>query len=286
MGWAPLLAGAAAVAGAGAVWSLLGALDQGLAGLLAAAGPDGPLTRVLAPLRGARDPSRRDRARLGLTGGAALLVGGWLVGGPLLALVLAAAAPLAARQALAIARRRRQARLAEAAPAVARALADALTGGQAIRSALGQAARSVPGGAGAELQAAASALALGEPTETVLERLREQAGHPAWDAIAAAILLQREAGGDLATLLRDLAAALEEQVRAEADARGLTAQARFTALLVGLLPLGAASITELGRPGYVASLLGRPLPGMLLATAAVLQVTAWLAIRRAARLRG
>lgn len=286
VGWAPLLAAGAAVAGAGALWSLLGVLDQGLASVVAAVGPDGPLARVVAPLRGARDPSRRERARLVLMGAGALLLAGWLVAGPVVGLVLAAAAPLAARNALALARRRRRERLAADAPAVARALADALAGGHAIRAALAEAAASAPGARAPELEAARAALALGEPTDEVLERLRGQAAHPAWDAIAAAVLLQREAGGDLAGLLRGLAAALEEQVRAEADARGLTAQARFTALLVALLPLGAAAIAELGRPGYVGSLLSKPLPGMLLTVAAILQIGGWVAIRRVARLRG
>ena len=52
------------------------------------------------------------------------------------------------------------------------------------------------------------------------------------DTLVAAVLLQRDAGGDLAALLRDLAAALEERGRVVADARSATAQARFTALLV------------------------------------------------------
>ena len=71
----------------------------------------------------------------------------------------------------------------------------------------------------------------------MLERLRRRAGDPHWDTIVAAILLQRDARGDLARLLRTIAAAQEEAARVEADARGLTSQARFTAWLVSLLPL-------------------------------------------------
>ena len=65
----------------------------------------------------------------------------------------------------------------------------------------------------------------------MLERLRLRAGCRAWDTLIAAILLQRDAGGDLPALLRDLAAALEAADRLERDARTARAQARFTAWL-------------------------------------------------------
>lgn len=283
---ASLLAAAAAACGVAALWSALGALDHGLGQLLAAAGPDGRLGRVLAPLRAGREATRSERRRLTLVGAAALLAAGWLVAGPVAGLVVAALAPLLGARVLAAARGRRAARLAAAAPGVARALADALAGGHSVRAAVGEAARGMlPGPAAEELRAAAGELALGAPTEAVLERWRARAGHPAYDAICAAIELQREAGGDLARLLRGLAAGVEEQVRAEADARGLTAQARFTALLVAVLPLGGALIAELASPGYVLGLLRQPLSAMLVATSVALQGLAWLSVRRIARLR-
>ena len=70
----------------------------------------------------------------------------------------------------------------------------------------------------------------------MLERLRARAASPAWDTMVAGILLQRDAGGDLAALLRDLAASLEAAARAERDALAATAQARFTARLVARAP--------------------------------------------------
>jgi tight adherence protein B len=142
----------------------------------------------------------------------------------------------------------------------------------------------VPGAAGRELCAAARALQLGAGTEDVLERVRTRAADPAWDTIVAAILLQRQAGGDLAALLRSIASRLEEAGRVEADARSATAQARFTAWLVALLPAGAAVLAELARPGYIGSLLRAPLAPWMLGAAAGCQVVACLAIRRIARM--
>lgn len=280
-----LLAAAAAACGVAAAWSALGALEHGFGQLIAAGGPDGRLARLLAPLR-AGHATRGERRRLSILGATSLLAAGWLVGGPLVGVVLAAAGPVVAAKAMTVARRRRRERLASAAPAVARAVADALGGGHSVAGAVEEAAGSgVPGPAAAELRALAAELALGVPAEDALEAWRARAGHAVYDAIAAAIMLQRDAGGDLAELLRRLAEALEEQVRAEADARGLTAQARFTALIVALLPLGAAAVAELASPGYVVDLVTRPLPGILTATSVALQLLAWMSVRRISSLR-
>jgi tight adherence protein B len=182
-------------------------------------------------------------------------------------------------------RRRYLSELERQAALVARTLADALAGGHSIRGAVGEAARSTGGAAGTELRRTAAALALGEPTETALGRLRRRASARPYDTMVAALLLQRDAGGDLARLLRGLATTLEEASRLEGEARTVTAQARFTGLLVAVLPLGAAALAELGSPGYLAGLLAAPLTAWLLGCAFAFQALALLLIQRTSRIR-
>ncbi len=100
------------------------------------------------------------------------------------------------------------------------------------------------------------------------------------DAFAAALLSQRLAGGDLASLLRRFAAAAAERERVAEDARSATAQARFTGLLVVAMPTGGALFAELLQPGFLATLLASPAAAVLLALAAGLQVVGFFAIRR------
>jgi tight adherence protein B len=268
-------AGALAVAG---TWETLAAVEQ--VAVLHTVG------RWAAPLRAARregrEPTAPERRRLALVGAGALLAGGWLVAGPVVAVVCAAAGPAGVGRIVRARRERWRADLATGAPHAARALADALAGGRSVRGALVVAA-GVPGAAGGELAAAGRTLALGARTEEVLEALRRRARDPAWDTIVAAILLQRDSGGDLAGLLRSIATGLEEAARVEADARSATAQARFTAWLVALLPVGAALLAELAKPGFVGELLGAPLAPWLLGAAAVCQLVACVLIRRIAR---
>lgn len=276
---AALLAGAAGACAVLGGWEALVVLERAK---VAAA-----VARVLAPLRRARkegrEPTAPERRRLALLAAGTLLAGGWILFGPLGGVLLAAAGPPVLLGAARARRRRYLAELARGAPLAARALSDALAGGHAIRGAIGQAARGLPGAAGTELRATAARLELGAATEVALERLRCRAASPAWDTIVAAILLTREAGGDLARLLRGCAQSLEDATRLEAEARSATAQARFTGLLVMALPAGAAGLAELASPGYIASLARAPLTAWLVGCAVLCQLVAFAAIHRLAR---
>ena len=279
MSLGPALAFAAAAAGVLGAWECLAVVERSrvMAGL----------ARIVEPVaragREGREPSRPERLRLGMLAAGVLMAAGWLAGGPALAVLAAVAGPAAAFAVIRVRRGRYAAELRRGAPEVARALADALGAGHSVRGAVAAAAAGVSGPGGRELCRAARALALGDPTEVVLEDLRARAGSAAWDTMVAGILLQRDAGGDLASLLRELAGSLDAAARAEHDGHAATAQARFTARLVLLLPAGAALLAELASPGLLAARLADPLPAALILVAATLQLIAMISIRHLAR---
>ena len=279
MSRAAWLAAGAAGAGVAGAWEALAAVERTRVA--------GAAARLLEPLaragREGRVPTAPERRRLWAVSAVALLAGGWLIGGTALGVLAALAGPASVLAAIRARRRRWREELRRAAPACARTMADALGAGRAIRSALADAAASAEGAAGHELRTAARALALGEPTDAALGRLRTRAGSRAWDTLTAAVLLQRDAGGDLAALLRELAASGEAAERAERDARAATAQARFTAWLVLGLPAAAALVAELVSPGFATALVANPISASLAATAAVLQLAALLCVARLAR---
>jgi tight adherence protein B len=274
-----LLAAAAAACGVAALWEGLAAVE---ALVLTRA-----LARVLAPLararRDGRAPTAPERRRLALVAASALLAGGWLLAGPLAGIAIATSGPWALGWLLRQRRRRYRAELERGSAAVARAIADALGAGHAVPGAIAEAVRGVEGAVAVELAAVASALALGEPVERALGRLCARARSRAYDTLVAAILLQRDAGGDLATLLRELAGAQEQAARLAGEARAATAQARFTGLLVAVLPAGAAALAELASPGALVGVVRVPLAAWLAGFAGLLQLAAFLAIRRIAR---
>jgi tight adherence protein B len=267
-----LLAAAAGVAGA---WEVLAAVERAraLAWFEAAVRP---LARAQ---REGRLPSPPERRRLTVLACGCLLAAGWILAGPLVGALAAVTGPLASGALIASRRRAYRARLGGDAATAARALAAGLAAGRSVHGAIGEAARGLDGPAGHELRRAAAALAAGVPTEGALDQLRARARSRAWDTLVAAVLVQRDAGGDLPGLLRELAASQEAASRADHDARAATAQARFTARLVAGLPAGALVLAELASPGFLAGLLTNPLSIVLLVLAAAFQATAFLAVR-------
>ena len=245
MSQAVWLAAGAAGAGVAGAWEALAAVERTR---VAAA-----VARVLEPLaragREGRVPTRPSAGGCGRSPRRRCSRAGWLVGGVALGLLAALAGPGGGgrgrpRAAAALARgaapRRAGVRPHDGRRARRRALDPHRDRG---RRGLGR------GRGGARAGHRRPRARVGEPTEAVLVRLRTRAGSHAWDTLTAAVLLQRDAGGDLAALLRELAASGEAADRAERDARAATAQARFTAWLVLGLPLGRRRAGRARRPG-------------------------------------
>ena len=207
----------------------------------------------------------------------------------MLGIAAAAAGPWLLRRVVAARSARWRADLGRGAPAAARAMADALAGGHAIRGAMTAAgtAGGVPGAAGAELRDAAHAFELGERTEVVLERLRRRAADPRWDTIVAAILLQREAGGDLARLLREH----RHRAGGRRARRGRRPQPHGAGALHRVARDARSrparpALAELAQPGYLLSLARTPLTAALVVVAVGCQIAAAVLVRRIARLEG
>lgn len=248
------------------------------------------LADALEPLllagREGRAPSELERRRLALLGALAMLLVALVALGPGPAPVLGAAGPAVAGWA--VARRRAGYRRAveRGLPEIATAIADALTAGRSPRAAVAEAATSLEGPPATEMSRVRDELALGRSTRESLDGLRRRVGSRRVDALAAALLSQQLAGGDLATLLRRFAAATADRERTEADARVATAQARFTGLLVVAMPVGGALLAELLDPGFAAGTLAHPVGAPLLFLAAALQAAGFAAIRRLSGVEG
>ena len=236
--------------------------------------------------REGRDPGAVERRRLLLAGALAAFIAGLALAGPLAGLALAAAGPWLVARVLRARRDRYRRGVEGGAPQIAVAIADAMAGGHSLRTAVEEAARSLgDGAAGHELRRTASELAAGASTDDALEAMRARVGSSRLDVVVAACLLQRSAGGDLARLLRDSARTMEEEARLEGEVRAATAQARFTGLLVALLPLGGALMAELASPGWFAGLWSSFLTAWLVGIAVVLQLVAAMLMRRLGRVR-
>jgi tight adherence protein B len=235
--------------------------------------------------REGRDPGAAERRQLFAAGCVAALAVGWFVFGVGAGCVAAALAPAIANRLLRARRARYRHAVDAGAADIAIALADALSGGHSLRGAILSAAASLPGAPGSEVRRVAGELELGAATDDALEAMRARIDSPSIDVIVAGALMQRRAGGDLAQLLRTAARAFEDEARLLGEVRAATAQARFTGMVVVLLPIGGAGLAELASPGFTAGLASSPLSAWLVGMAVAMQLGAAFAIKRLARIR-
>jgi tight adherence protein B len=178
-------------------------------------------------------------------------------------------------------RRRAAAATVGGLPDALRRLSAELSAGRTVERALASAGSLAGGPLGPALRGAAEDLACGRPLDEALERRLPP--DPACELLAAGLALQRRVGGDLPRLCRELARTLDERSRVEADVRALTAQARFSAVAVPLLPpLGLLAMTVLDPVG-VQRLVATPLGLMIVVSAATLDLVGALLIRGVVR---
>lgn len=252
------------------VWLLSVNTFFGWRGILRSAGLDGRLP-----------PGAPTRVNLAAAVAGATL--GYMLLGAGGAALAAVSAPPAVGMALRTRRARHATRVDACAANLALALASSLAAGHSVRGALLAADAAVEQPLAGELAKVAVEVTLGSTTDDALASLRSRTASDRIDSLAGAIALHRRSGADLASLLRELAAAFRARDTARADARSAMAQARFTALIVGSIPPLAALVAELAAPGSVSGALAFPPTAILLFCAVALMFVGVLMCLRVSR---
>jgi tight adherence protein B len=265
-------------------------------GLLTVAVREGILSapRIAAWTREALNPLRRagregyvpsveEQRRLALLGSGGIAAGTVVITGIGPLAVAAAAGPWFVGAVVARRGERYRRTVERSVPDVAAAIADAISGGHSVRGALASAAESLEGPPAAELARVSADLELGASTADALGAMRGRLRSDRVDSLSTALISQQVAGGDVAALMRRLAAAAAERDRVDDEARAATTQARFTGLLVVALPAGTAIFAELLQPGFISRVLSEPASAAMLLAAAGLQMMGFAVIRRLGR---
>jgi tight adherence protein B len=246
--------------------------------------------QVMQPLRLAGEeglvPTDDERLRLQAVAGVVGLLLGLNIGGLKAGLVMAPAAALLASRSLVWRRTRYRRRVDAGAAAAALALSDALAAGQSVRGAVTVVGGGLVGPIGRELERIGAELEMGAETAQALGRLRMRCRSRRIDLIVASLRIQRRSGGSLATLLRRIAATIEEHDRLQDEVRAASAQARFTSLIVLLLPLFGLLVGDLASPGFIARIMSSAAGRWLFGLGIALQLSGALLVRRLGRVEG
>jgi tight adherence protein B len=166
----------------------------------------------------------------------------WFAGGAIAGLPGSIAAAVGIAVAPRIARRRRSARSAEAlesdlADAVV-VMAATMRSGRSLTQAIAQAAGESDPPLGPALLAVADRSEFGVPFDVSLDRLVEELPSADVRLVSGVLRIHRRTGGALPAVLDQVAQTLRERRTAAREIRSLTAQARLSAVILGLLPIG------------------------------------------------
>jgi tight adherence protein B len=266
------------------------AADVALCGVLwSAARASVEADRVFAgvlPVRAAIPQRRRggDRTRVHVAIGvaAAAAIGGVVLGVPGVALGVAACVAAGAMR-----RRRRskgRAELLEAqlADAVG-AIAAALRAGLSLSQALAYAAQETEAPLGETLRRASGREALGEPLEAALDRWADEVGTDDARLVNGVLALHRRTGGDLPRVLDRVADTLRDRRETAREVRALTAQARLSGAILGLLPIGFFGFLLLTSRRDIAAAFETPVGVAAVGLGLGMQGAAFVWIRRLLR---
>ncbi len=183
------------------------------------------------------------RARLGeliviwLLAGVALLLLAWVLAGllgVLIMLVVLLVIPPAALQA-AVDHRARL--FATQLPDVLKLTASSLRAGFSLLQGLEAVTRQMREPSAGELQRVLAEARLGRPVEEALEAAAARIDNRDFSESVAAVRIQQEAGGNLASLFDTLADTMVQRLRLRREVRTLTAEGRLSAYILGLMPL-------------------------------------------------
>jgi len=111
---------------------------------------------------------------------------------------------------------------------------------------------------GLEFKRIVSDIQLGRQMEEALWRCADRIGVPEFRFFVVCIAVQRETGGNLGETLENLSDILRKRRAAKLKVRALSAEARFSALLIGSLPFIMLGILYLVNPGYISTLWTDP----------------------------
>lgn len=157
---------------------------------------------------------------------------------------------------------------AEQLPVVFKAVAGALSAGSSLQQALSHAADQVGWPAVDELRTLNEQIELGMSVEEALAELNRRMPATELDMTILGLAIQRRIGGNLVTLLKQTTESITERRQLHRHLLVETAQARFSARVIGLLPVAITVLVAILDPAYIAPLFTTS-TGLLMTAAAV-----------------
>jgi tight adherence protein B len=165
-------------------------------------------------------------------------------------------------------------------PDVMELLARSLRAGHTLPSAMELAGKETPDPLGTELRTAYEEQRLGLSLSDALGHVMDRVASRDLRYFVTAVLIQTETGGNLAEIMEKIGYLIRDRLRVKAKIRGLTAEGRLSAAILGILPFAMFMILFIIHKKYVMTLFVDPWGKKLLVAGLIAMTMGIVSMRR------
>lgn len=158
-------------------------------------------------------------------------------------------------------------------------VANALRAGFSFMQAFELIAREMDAPMGREVQLVVNEVNLGNTLESALDNMQRRVASPDFELVVTAVLIQRQVGGDLASILDTISETIAERVRMRREVMTLTAQGRLSGLVIAILPIILAFVMNAINPSYLQPLIETDIGHLFIIGGIISEVIGILCIR-------
>ena len=202
----------------------------------------------------------------------------------IVAVVAAALVPIFCRMGLTVFAQRRSAKFADQLEQTLPLMGGSLRAGFGIMQALDAVARESESPTSEEFHRLVVETRLGRDLTDAMTALADRVDSEDFRWVVQAIEIHREVGGDLAEVLDNVYATIRDRNRIRRQIQALSAEGRFSALILILLPIAMFGVVTVLNPEYIGELTANSLGIGMLIAAAGLMVAGALWLKRITRL--
>ncbi len=148
-------------------------------------------------------------------------------------------------------------------------LVRSLRAGHPVQAAIRMVVRELPDPIGSEFSIVADELTYGLDMETAMKNLHRRVGQQDLGLLVAAVGLQGKTGGNLAEILGNLSSVIRDRLRMRLKVRALSAEARFSAMILSILPVALFALLLVISPNYYGAVWDNAITKPLLVGAAL-----------------
>jgi tight adherence protein B len=212
---------------------------------------------------------------------ASLLLLGWvLLGTPIAALAAGLLGVIVPFTILKVLQGQRLRKFEEQLPDGLMVIASSLRSGYSVTRAIQTLAQEMGPPISDEFRKALDEISVGATTDDAFRHLAERVGSYDLELVVTAVVIQLQAGGNLAQLMETVAQTIRERQRIRAEINILTAEARLSGIILFLLPVVMAFILTALNRTHMITLFTTGIGHVLLGAAAALMLLGGLVINR------